>query len=695
MSTNRFTDNNAIETNSTDPGSPEEPSSGLTRRRFLQGVGATVGLLTAPVILQGRRAGAAEAGLFSLGVASGDPGFHSAVLWTRLAPDPLNGGGMPNRPVLVRWEVATDASMRNIVRQGATTALARNGHTVHVLVAGLSSDRWFFYQFRALGAASRIGRTRTFPRPSDGANRFALASCQDFREGFYTAYRDMAEQNLDFVIHVGDYIYEGGLTDPIAAGRNHNGPEIVSVDDYRNRYALYRLDPDLQDAHALFPFIVTWDDHEVDNNYAGLIPEEGSPTQGQEFITRRRNGYQVYAEMMPLRTRNRRLRSDSRLRLFRTLRYGDLADIYVLDTRQFRTDQPAEDGFGSTDPDSRLVEGAFGEQLFDAEGILDPSAQLLGVRQEAWLARRLEQSRATWNVLAQQVMVTKWNLVEAARQTIAANPQIQPHRETRFCRRWRTWKTSSTSMPGTAIRPRAKDYSISWPECDRKTPLCSPAISTPPGAPICSRTSAIRIPTSWPRSSSAPPSHLLSLRAIRDRPTPSFGPAWSRTIRTSSSSTAYFAATVYAMSIGVAGEPPIALSAPWKPSTLWIRMPLFPSQIRRWRRMRSWKSRPASMSRAVARGSRPDLPAGRWRDRLVRIGILNALFAQEAQYYGVRELSNMRVLGRESETFWALHRPEAPSFEVFWRLGWNAVTRGAASCISADIDHPNGLELGV
>jgi len=412
----------------------------VTRRRFVKGVGATAGLVAAPAILGGLRADAAHFNdpLFPLGVASGDPSGHSVVLWTRLAPDPLNGGGLADRSVTVRWEVALDPGMSHVVRRGRATASARNGHAVNVLVDELPSNRWFYYRFQAMGQSSRVGRTRTFPgrRDAAGQMRFALASCQDFRDGFYPAFRDMAEQELDFVIHVGDYIYENGPRDePIADGRNHIGPEVFSVEEYRNRYALYRLDADLQEAHARFPFIVTLDDHEVDNNFAGKIAEEDAPFQGRDFLRRRRNALQVYAETMPFRLRGEdddddddddddRWDGRGGLRPFRRLRYGGLADIHVLDTRLFRTDQPAEDGFGSTDPDSLAVEAFAGEVLFDPAGILDPAATMLGARQEAWLARNLTRSRATWNVLAQQMMVTRWNLTEAARLTVLA--QLPP-----------------------------------------------------------------------------------------------------------------------------------------------------------------------------------------------------------------------------------------------------------------------------
>jgi len=406
--------------------------STLSRRRFLQVLGTTGLLAGAPAIVRGRSIDSAydlRSDLFSLGVASGDPDSHSVVLWTRLAPDPLEGGGMPALPIPVYWEVATDPDMSRVVRRGNLIAQPGNGHAVHVVARGLPSNAWLYYRFRALGTDSRIGRTRTFPNQREDTEqmRFAVANCQNYNQGFYPAYADMLMQDLDFVLHVGDYIYEEGpASSPIAPGRVHRGAEVVSVADYRNRYALYKLDPNLQEAHAQLPFIVTPDDHEVDNNYAGLSPEASSPTQGVDFARRRRRAYQVYSESMPLRPENRYDGNGAGLQIYRHLAFGDLAALHVLDTRQYRTDQPAGDGFGSTDPDSRYLEGVLEDRLYDAEGILDPTATLLGARQEAWLERGLKRSTARWNILAQQVMVMPWNLIAGARKQIELDPNLDP-----------------------------------------------------------------------------------------------------------------------------------------------------------------------------------------------------------------------------------------------------------------------------
>jgi alkaline phosphatase D len=368
------------------------------RRKFLTDLGGVV--LAAPALIHSIRPAWAEDAasrnsLFTLGVASGDPRADSVVLWTRLAPDPLEGGGMRDKPLEVRWCVARNPDMSGEVACGEATAHPRNGHAVRVNVDGLHDDTWYYYQFKAAGVRSRIGRTRTFPAKGilPHAMRFALVSCQDYQAGYYAAYRDIAAQPLDFVVHTGDYIYEYAGNPQAPAERRHTGGETASVEDYRNRYALYRLDPDLQAAHAAFPFIVTFDDHEVDNNYAGLIPEDGQTLE--EFRRRRANAYRVYRESMPLRP-NVKARGED-IDLYRSLRYGDLAEIQVLDTRQYRTDQPCGDG----------LQPALGPC---ADEIGDPAATLLGDDQETWVKRNLRHSRAVWNVLAQQVMMMRWDL---------------------------------------------------------------------------------------------------------------------------------------------------------------------------------------------------------------------------------------------------------------------------------------------
>jgi alkaline phosphatase D len=211
---------------------------------------------------------------------------------------------------------------------------------VHVEVRGLEPGRWYWYRFKAGSHVSTTGRTRTAPDPRKplGELSFAFASCQNYEQGLFTAYDHMTQEDIQLIVHLGDYIYEGaGRSDRV---RQHNGPEIQSLGDYRNRHALYRLDPALQKAHAMFPWIVTWDDHEVDNNYAMDKAEDGAGRE--QFLERRANGYQAYYEHMPLRRSS--MPRGSSLLLYRRLQFGDLAEFSVLDTRQYRTDQPCGDG---------------------------------------------------------------------------------------------------------------------------------------------------------------------------------------------------------------------------------------------------------------------------------------------------------------------------------------------------------------
>jgi alkaline phosphatase D len=323
---------------------------------------------------------------YTLGVCSGDPGADSVVLWTRLAVDPLNGGGMPGQPIEVQWQVAADERMAKVVRSGTTIASPDWGHSVHVEVSGLQPHRWYWYQFRAGDELSPVGRTRTFPRAQSQVDRlrFAIASCQHFETGHYTAFRHMADEDLDLVMHLGDYIYENAGRDNFV--RKHVGGELMTVDDYRNRYAQYRSDPALRAVHAAFPFLVVWDDHEVDNNYAGLYQEAGAPVE--QFALRRAAAYKAYYEHMPLRRSS--IPAGALLQLYRPFTYGTLATFLMLDTRQYRTDQPCGDNV---------------QPVCDAAN--DPRATLLGAAQEKWLLERLDRSPSGWNFLAQQIPIAR------------------------------------------------------------------------------------------------------------------------------------------------------------------------------------------------------------------------------------------------------------------------------------------------
>jgi alkaline phosphatase D len=294
---------------------------------------------------------------------------------------------MPQRPVLVRWQVALDEKMRKVVRRGSALALPQLAHSVHVEVENLPSARWYWYQFEVGGEVSPIGRARTAPQfgSQQRALTFAFASCQNFVNGFFPAYRGMAEEDLDFVVHLGDYIYEG----PGGAGVRAHLPatEIMSLDDYRIRHALYKSDRALQAAHAAFPWIVTWDDHEAENNYAGFIPQD--PVDAAIFADRRARAYQAYYEHMPLRRIS--FPRGPYLQLYRRLSFGGLLQLHVLDTRQYRSAE-APAGCDLT----QRVDGY-------CPSALDPSRTIAGQQQRDWLIDGLNRSRAQWNVLANQV----------------------------------------------------------------------------------------------------------------------------------------------------------------------------------------------------------------------------------------------------------------------------------------------------
>ncbi len=329
---------------------------------------------------------------FSLGVASGDPAPDSVVLWTRLAPSPLEpGGGMTPEPVAVQWVIAEDEGLSRVVGSGTATARPEWAHSVHIEAGRLQPDRWYWYQFKVGSETSPKGRTRTMPAAGALPERlrFAFASCQHYETGLYTAYEHMAREPLDLVVHLGDYIYEGAARD--GQLRRHNSPEIKKIDDYRARYALYKSDPALQAAHAMAPWIVTWDDHEVENNYAADIPQRPDSTTREAFLRRRAAAYQAYFEHMPLR--RSQLPNGPDMLLFRRLEFGRLASFHVLDTRQYLTDQPQGDGRKPTSP-----------------VLMDPRATLLGDRQRSWLFDGLERSPASWNVLAQQIMMARVDL---------------------------------------------------------------------------------------------------------------------------------------------------------------------------------------------------------------------------------------------------------------------------------------------
>jgi alkaline phosphatase D len=358
------------------------------RRDFMRRC-AALGLLWTGAPLESRRQHPVRFRVdpFSLGVASGDPLPDGIVLWTRLAPEPLMpGGGLSRETVSVDWEVARDERFTSILKRGSVEARPESAHSVHVEVDGLEPDRGYWYRFIAGGEASPAARTRT--APAIGARldemRFAVASCQHYEQGYYTALRHLADEDVRLLAFLGDYIYENGALPD--RPRQHGDHEIRTLDDYRIRYALYKSDADLQAAHAAMPWILTWDDHEVDNNYAGDHDEAGSPPA--EFLLRRAAAYQAYYEHLPMRRAV--VPAGPYAQMYRRLAFGSLIDMHVLDTRQYRTDQPCGDGIKAR-----------------CEGAFDAAATMMGEAQERWLMDGLSRSHAQWNVLANQVPIAQ------------------------------------------------------------------------------------------------------------------------------------------------------------------------------------------------------------------------------------------------------------------------------------------------
>ncbi|MFE3446107.1 alkaline phosphatase D family protein [Nocardia sp. NPDC059180] len=335
---------------------------------------------------------------FTLGVASGDPAPDGVVLWTRLAPDPLapDGlGGMPLAPVTVDYEVAEDEQFRRVVTRGAAVASRELGHSVHPEVRGLAPDRWYYYRFRAGSAISPIGRTRTAPAAGQAVSRmrFAFASCQSWSSGYYTAYDHMSAEDLDLVVHLGDYIYERSwrLGRDGAAIAPQLRDEAFDLSGYRLLYAQAKSEQPLQAAHAAFPWLVTMDDHEVDNNWAADAPGLGFDIYRIPALFRRRRAaaFQALYEHLPLRIAQ--LPAGPDMRLHRRYGFGDLADFTMIDTRQYRDPQACGDG--------GLVTGCADR--------LDADRTILGRPQRDWLIDGFADSPARWQVLGNQVAMSQ------------------------------------------------------------------------------------------------------------------------------------------------------------------------------------------------------------------------------------------------------------------------------------------------
>lgn len=325
---------------------------------------------------------------FSLGVASGWPRPDSVVLWTRLMSDLQPA---PAGPFSVQWSIAEDERMQRVVRSGQVGTEARWAHSVHVDVGGLQPGRFYWYRFTVNGKASPIGRTRTAPAANESiaSLRFAYASCQQYEQGYYSALRHMANEDLNAVLFLGDYIYEESWGRDLV--RHHNGGRATTLAEYRNRYSQYKSDRDLQAAHAAHPWILTWDDHEVTDDYSNDVgPTDPDPAK---FLAQRAAAYQAYWEHMPLPNAMRP--QGPNLRLYDRLRFGTLAEVFTLDDRQYR------DHHACNAAQKR------GKPLENCDQRLDPMRTMLGTEQECWFASAMHSASARWNIVAQQTLMAE------------------------------------------------------------------------------------------------------------------------------------------------------------------------------------------------------------------------------------------------------------------------------------------------
>ena len=328
---------------------------------------------------------------FSLGVASGQPQPDSVVLWTRLhmaeADAPLKA-----QAINVVCEVFADAALRQPVRQWRVQTDAARAHSVHVVATGLQPGRPYWYRFVCGSASSPVGRARTSPGVNDAVDRLriALASCQHYEQGYFAAHREMAQRDLDLVLFVGDYIYES--SNPQYMLRQHLGGVPKSLDEYRDRHAQYKSDADLRACHAAHTWLMTWDDHEVVNDYANDL--DRNFTDPQVFLRRRAAAYQAYFEHMPVRL-GPDAAKPSQMRIHDRMAWGRLADLWTLDCRQYR------DHHACPDP----MRGG-GRVVVGCDALADPSRSMLGTAQEQWFTEGLTRSTKRWKLVAQSTQMS-------------------------------------------------------------------------------------------------------------------------------------------------------------------------------------------------------------------------------------------------------------------------------------------------
>ncbi len=379
-------------------------SKPLSRRGFVAAGGAGLATMAAPGVMRLAVAQSWRNGNpFCLGVASGAPRPDGFVLWTRLAPEPLSPnpetpGGMSGPDVTLRYEIASDPGMSKIVRHGSATAEAAFAYSVHLDVAGLQAGRSYWYRFLSGDAVSATGRAITLPAAASVLDklRFGFVSCSNYEHGYFSAYRHLTNENPEFVLFLGDYIYETIEQNRQIVRRHSDGIEAATLPTYRNRYAQYRLDADLQGLHAQAPAIVTWDDHEVQNDYADKWSETFDDPA--EFLLRRAAAYQAFYEHMPVRPIVSRP-DGPRMRVYDRFTLGDLIEISLIDGRQYRSRQacyaPPSKGGGHIETNASCPER------------LEAGRTMLGFGQEAWLYTGLAHSQARWNLIAQDVLMAQ------------------------------------------------------------------------------------------------------------------------------------------------------------------------------------------------------------------------------------------------------------------------------------------------
>lgn len=386
-------------TNDTVPG-------GLDRRSFLALGAAATGAVLIPTTATSALAGRSvrsSGEVFRLGVASGDPLPDSVILWTRLAPKPLElDGGMGRVSATVEWEIASDEAFTKDRQSGSFDATPTYGHSVHIDVKGLTPDSWYYYRFKHGTELSPVGRTRTTPEPGASMSllRVGQTSCANWQSGYYQLYADLAEQEPDYWLALGDYIYEYGNKGYMRPTQTKPTREIpwkdepFTVAQYRRQYGLYRGSPELQKLHAAAPYSIIWDDHEVDNNFTASKSGGDGQKDRVKFRKRRAAGFQAFWENHAIRIPQPEP-MPRRMKIYREITWGTLATFLMLDGRQYRSDQPGD----NTPAD-------FGRWV---PKMNSPTATMLGVNQEAWLTERLDDSTAKWTFVAQQTVLSDVN----------------------------------------------------------------------------------------------------------------------------------------------------------------------------------------------------------------------------------------------------------------------------------------------